>query len=314
MSALSGPVPSVAEDLSDLRIGDLSGFREQELWGRWTLGKTATISLQAKHEGWAEVQLDMSLPYPQQHLQLSLNGQVLIGLTGPQKNAHLVFALPLELRAGRNRFEILTDRSNLDPSSSPFAPQDKTDIAVSLAQIEFAPLQVFTPRQMGRVYGVGQLPPPITYQSVSEQGLTLFARLSGPRLLNYRLLSAADQQTFDFQLDGRSMRTVNAGPRGSLVQGQLPLDLDGSLHQVRIVVQGVASPHNARSGIAPYDTVRVLEQLAGPFPFAVQELSFSQRHYLQTWAGPLAGAGALMGVLLLALLLFGRRRGVRSVR
>lgn len=299
---MSHTVPTIRPDLPGLQLGNLGGLRGQEDWGRWTLGKVTSVELKAARAGQAEVRLDLDLPYAQQRLSVFLNGRKLTTLKTAHQPQNFNLALPLSLVAGRNELKLVTNKSNLDPRFKPFAPQDLSDMAVSLKQLEFAPLQIFTGTQPGRIYGAVQPPYPPTYQQAPGRQVDLFVQAAGPQVLTYRLLSSADQQTFILRLGGQTLRTVSANRRGTLVSGQVPLGPSGEVQRLSVV----SSPLEGQKPVD--DSIATIEKYTGAATFYIQELQVAPAHRWQKWEQPLAGLGVLLGLGLLLGLLFGQRR------
>lgn len=299
---MSRVVPTVSPDLPGLQLGNLGGFRGQEDWGRWTLGKVTTVELKATRAVQAEVRLNLDLPYAQQHLSVFFNGQTLKTLKAARQPQGFDVILPVNLHAGRNELKLLTDKSNLDPRLKPFAPQDLSDMAVSLKELEFAPLQVFTGTQTGRIYGAVQPPYPPTYQQATGQQVDLFVQAAGPQVLTYRLLSSADRQTFTLRLGGQTLRTVTADRRGTLVSGQVPLGPSDEVQRLSVV----SSPLRERTPAD--DSLAIIEKHTGAATFYIQELRVTPVQRWQQWEQPLAGLGVVLGLGLLLGLLFAKKR------
>lgn len=299
---MSHTVPTIRPDLPGLQLGNLGGLRGQEDWGRWTLGKVTSVELKAARAGQAEVRLNLDLPYAQQRLSVFLNGRKLTTLKTAHQPQNFDLALPLSLIAGRNELKLVTNKSNLDPRFKPFAPQDLSDMAVSLKQLEFAPLQIFTGTQPGRIYGAVQPPYPPTYQQATGRQVDLFVQAAGPQVLTYRLLSSADQQTFTLRLGGQTLRTVSADRRGTLVSGQVPLGPSDEVQRLSVV----SSPLKKQASAD--DSLATIEKYSGAGTFYIQELRVAPAHRWHQWEPPLAGLGVLLGLGLLLGLLFGQRR------
>lgn len=297
---MSHTVPTIRPDLPGLQLGNLGGLRGQEDWGRWTLGKVTSVELKAARAGQAEVRLNLDLPYAQQRLSVFLNGRKLTTLKTAHQPQNFDLALPLSLIAGRNELKLVTNKSNLDPRFKPFAPQDLSDMAVSLKQLEFAPLQIFTGTQPGRIYGAVQPPYPPTYQQATGRQVDLFVQAAGPQVLTYRLLSSADQQTFTLRLGGQTLRTVTADRRGTLVSGQMPLGPSDEVQRLSVVSSALKKQASAD------DSLATIEKYSGAGTFYIQELRVAPAHRWQQWEQPLAGLGVLLGLGALLWFLFGK--------
>ncbi|MDO4244605.1 MAG: hypothetical protein Q4C89_01095 [Deinococcus sp.] len=297
---MSRVVPTVSPDLPGLHLGNLSGFRGQEDWGRWTLGKVTTVEVKATRAVQAEVRLSLNLPYTQQRLSVFFNGQTLTTLKAARQSQDFDVILPANLHTGRNELKILTDKSNLDPRLKPFAPQDLSDMAVSLKRLEFAPLQVFTGTQTGRIYGAVQPPYPSTYQQATGQQVDAFVQADGPQVLTYRLLSSADWQTFTLRLDEQVLRIVTADRRGTLISGQLPLKPSAEIQRFSVV----SSPLQERTPTD--DSLAIIEKHTGTATFYIQDLRVTPVKRWQQWEQPLAGLGVVLGLGLLLGLLFAK--------
>lgn len=297
---MSHTVPTIRPDLPGLQLGNLGGLRGQEDWGRWTLGKVTSVELKAARAGQAEVRLNLDLPYAQQRLSVFLNGRKLTTLKTAHQPQNFDLALPLSLVAGRNELKLVTNKSNLDPRFKPFAPQDLSDMAVSLKQLEFAPLQIFTGTQPGRIYGAVQPPYPPTYQQATGRQVDLFVQAAGPQVLTYRLLSSADQQTFTLRLGGQTLRTVTADRRGTLVSGQVPLGPSDEVQRLSVVSSALKKQASAD------DSLATIEKYSGAGTFYIQELRVAPAHRWQQWEQPLAGLGVLLGLGALLWFLFGK--------
>jgi len=298
---MSNTVPTISPDSPGLQLGNLGGFRGQEDWGRWTLGKVTSVELKAAQAGWAEVRLNFDLPSPRQHLSVFLNGRKLTTLRTAHQPQNFDLALPLNLLTGRNELKLVTDKSNLDPHLKPFAPQDLSDIAVSLKQLEFAPLQVFTATRPGRIYNAVQPPYPLAYQQVTGRQVDFFVQAADPQVLTYRLLSSADRQTFTLRLGDQTLRTVTAERRGTLVSGRVPLSSSDEVQRFSVVSSPLGKRHEVD------DSLQTIEKYTGAATFYVQELQVAPAYRWQKWEQPLAGLGVLLGLGLLLWWLFGGR-------
>lgn len=301
---MSPSVPSVTANLSGVRILNLSGFRGQEDWGRWTVGKTAAVELWSREDSWVEARFDVTLPYPRQSLRLLLNKQAVESLNGAERMTRMTLTLPLQLSRGRNEIKLITDKSNLDPRLTPFAPQDLTDMAVSVQRLQFQPLQVFTDLQAGKLYRATKVRYPSTYQIVDGQQINFFLSMKGSYLLRYRLLGSADKQEFRVFRDGQQIHKVTIRQRGTLVNEQLSVNLDGRLH--RFTIESTAPTTLRRD-----DSLAGIEKVNGAHSFYVQNLAIHPITKVQTWEKPLAVLGVLTGLILLLLLLFKRTKSVK---
>lgn len=297
---MSKTVPTISPALPSLQLGNLAGFRGQEDWGRWTLGKVTTVELKAARAAQVEVRLSFDLPYAQQHLSVFFEGRKLTTLKAAQQPQNFDLVLPLNLVAGRNELKLVTNKSNLDPRLKPFAPQDLSDMAVSFKQLEFAPLKLFTGTQTGRIYGAVRPPYPPTYQQATGRQVDLFVQAADPQVLTYRLLSSVDRQSFTLRLDGKTVRTVTADRRGTLVNGQLPLRPSDEVQCLSVV----SSPLRERTPAD--DSLAIIERHTGAATFYIQELRVTPVQHWQQWQQPLAGLGVVLGLGALLWLLLGK--------
>lgn len=282
-----------------LRLGQLeqTGFRDAEPWGRWLLGQRATLSFHSPEDQHAELDLRVYLPYPGQHVALSLNGKTIFSAPRPSDPAgRLAGSFPVTLTAGRNTLEITTDKSNLGGTDPPFAENDRSDISVALSTLELTPLQL----RGGEIYG---LQPSVFlspgYTSAGARGLEILFGPGSGRELSYSLLRRSEHQAFDFYLDGRLIQTLDAGLPGHLLTGQfrvpsVPLPPSG-LHTLRVSVQA-----SERQPSGPDHTIISTTSKDNPdVRFYVQRLELRSA---DPQADPLA---FLPGIALLTALLVG---------
>ncbi|GAA5514083.1 hypothetical protein Dcar01_02834 [Deinococcus carri] len=299
---MSSEVPSVDAGLPHVQIQRLSGFRGQEDWGRWTLGKVATAGLTARQSQLATIHLKFSLPYPQQLLNLALNDIPLGKFESARSHQLYDISLLARLKAGDNTISLLTNKSNLSPGLKLFAPEDLTDMAVSLNEMTFSGIQPFTHSSAGLLYGASKMDYPAVYLLVPGGQVDLLSQINGSQVLKYRLLSATDGQTFEFRLDDQPLQRVRAERRGTLVSGNLTLELDGKLHHL-----SVTATSGMQQTIRVQDSVQRLEAINGPVPYYIQELRLFPQGKWTAVEKPLAGLGVLLCLLGLFAFLFGFR-------
>lgn len=299
---MSVKIPRINSALSGVRFEEINGFRGQEEWGRWTLGKVSQVEIRAEQPMWAEVRLKLRLPVPQQTATVSLNGQDLAQVSNSQQSATYNLRLALQLKAGDNFLRLVTNRSNLDPSFKPFAPEDRSDIALSILDFNFDKIQAFEDKSSGTVYNTLDLNNSKTYVGAVSQEVHLFTHLSGKQILDYRLLSTHDWQTFKIRLDGQTLLQTNSHRRGTLITGQLPLQLKDQIQVVTIIAQGSETQTDIL-----HDSVRGLEKDNGYSPFYIQELRFLHPQPWQVWQQPLAIVGVLLCLFILTIWLLRRQ-------
>lgn len=299
---MSSEVPQLGAGLGGVQFGSLSGFRGQEGWGRWTLGKVSEAEIRAERPLWVEGRLKLGLPVPRQTATISLNGETVAQLSNLQRPATYDLRLALRLKAGNNVVRLVTDKSNRGPSSVPFAPKDASDIALSVSTFELTAVQPFVEEAAGHLYNTAKLSTSAAYEAAAGPQVQFFAQLPAQQVLHYRLLSARDRQTFQIRLDGQPLLRTTVQERGTLLTGQLPLPSGDRLHTVSIAASGGAPRDDTLR-----DSVGSLEQYNGAFPFYIQELRLAPPPG-PNWQKPLVGGLALLSVLLLAFWLFGRER------
>lgn len=303
---MSTELPRISSGLTGVQIGPLAGFRGQEDWGRWTLGKVSEVSFRTERSLWVEGHIKFGLPFPQQNATITLNGERIAEIRGLRQPATCELRLALQLKAGNNIFRIETNKSNRSPENLPFAPKDVSDIALSISEFELIAVQPFTAKSSGQIYNTLILNTSAAYKGVAGTKAQFFVQAAGQQMLNYRLLGARDGQIFQIQLDGRTLLNTTALQRGTLAVGQIPLELSDQLHTVSVVTRN----QQAAQAIVP-DSVGNLEYYNGSFPFYIQELSLTPSQPWQSWQQPAAGLGACLCVAVLTWWLL-RPRQARS--
>lgn len=302
-------LPRIESRTPSLALTGFSGFRDPEPWGRWTLGKTATIDLEAGPGGWTALDLRSVLPFREQTFRVLLNGQEVTRLQSAQPNANYQISLALKLRPGVNEVQLLTDKSNRDARLTPFAPRDPSDLGVALQQLSFGKPEVFSRFPADTIYGASWNPLLSTYAAAPTNEVTIFSRASGPQELGYSLLRTREGQRFTLQLDGAELQTLSSPVSGNLVKGRLQLTLNGQEHRLTLrALPDQASAQPLGGGMA------ALRDVDGQIPFYVQNLSLVPvASGIQQLSSLAAGALVLMMVLALYAFLFKvRPRRVRT--
>lgn len=300
---MSTELPRIDSGLTGVQIGPLAGFRGQEDWGRWTLGKISEVSFRTERSLWTEGHLKFGLPFPRQTAAITLNGERVAEVRSLGQPVTYELRLALQLKAGNNILRIETNKSNRSPENSPFAPKDISDMAISVTEFELTDVQPFTAKTSGQIYNTLSLNTSAAYKGVAGTKAQFFVQDTGQQMLNYRLLGARDGQTFQIQLDGRPLLNTTALQRGTLVVGQLPIELRDQLHTVSVVTRN----EQVTQARVP-DSVGNLEYYNGSFPFYIQELGLTPPQPWKAWQQPAAGLGAGLCVAVLAWWLLGRRQ------
>ncbi|GGM18627.1 hypothetical protein [Deinococcus aerophilus] len=290
-------VPRVSPELSGVQIHSLHGFRSQEAWGRWTLGKVTAIELNALKSEWIAANLTLTLPLPDQTLQVWLNDSPLGQIRTLNIPAKYNIWLVLPLRQGSNQLRLLTNKSNLDPRFRPFAPHDHSDIAISVENMLLQPILHGT----GQLYSIFRPVGLQTYDAALNNQVILFIPAAGAQQLNYSVLATTAGQHFQIRLGRDTVTTFTAPHAGSLMNGTV--NLRPHLQQ-RLTITTTLPPLPGRA--TSDQTFRLLAEQGGQSSFYVQRLSLMSPVCWKQFELPLALTGVLVFLLWLGLLLFRR--------
>jgi hypothetical protein len=299
--ASAGTVPTVSADLSSVQLGDVSGFRGQEAWGRWTLGKVAALELNAQEAGWAAAHLKVNLPYARQSLQLWLGDTSLGQVRSMKKFTSYDVWLALPLRKGVNELRLLTDKSNLDPRLQPFAPQDRTDMGIALEQLLFEPVQPQHHAAPGQLYSTFRTAALKSYDAVLDRQAILFVQNPGDHQLRYSVLANAEGQSFQIRLGQDVLSSFSAPHAGSLMTGAVSLRVG---ERQPLTISATSASDSRPDGAVR--TGPLIDELGGQSAFYIQRFAVTPQSPWQDLERPGAVVGALALIVLLGLLLLKR--------
>lgn len=294
---MSSEIPYLDSTLTGIKIEEINGFRNQEDWGRWTLGKFSQINVKSENPTWIESQINIGLPIPYQDINIALNGKNIAYFGNLQQPLTYNLRLALYLRAGDNFIQIATNKSNYN--SPPFAPKDLSDIGMSISKFSFYPIQPFTQKSAGHIYNILKFGSSPGYIGAAGSKVQLFVQTPAAQVLNYRILNTYDWQSFQIQFDNQTLAQLKTQKRGTLTSGQTVLPLDKKLHVLSITTGSIPI-----QGTPLRDSIGHLKQYNGDLAFYIQEIRLETPHSWQFWQRPTAVGISLLILMMFAIWLF----------
>ncbi|EYB66764.1 hypothetical protein DEIPH_ctg076orf0025 [Deinococcus phoenicis] len=299
---------------------DVQGFSDQEWWGRWTLGKEASLRFVLPTPQTVVLDYTGYLGQMDQRISVWLDGRQIGRFQYNNGGGDKQFgqATSLRLPAGPHSLTFRSNLSRLSDGSPLPAGADPRDLSTAFYRLDLLPRPETRPAlslpadllREPAVLKLGQFvfKTPGRYLPVSQEGLTLEFQLrepaSAPRpVLDFGLLRQREGQQFTFSLDGRPFYRTPRQPGAGLVRGstEFPRSSPG-LHRLQIRAEG---------GGAVRDTSYLLTEVS----VRTDQVSFYTERLLlhpasDSYAHRLwAGAGLVLLLLLLSRLLFLRFRG-----
>lgn len=304
----------------------LEGFSGQESWGRWTLGREASLHFVLPAP--QEIVLDYTgyLGQMDQRISVWLDGRQIGSFSYNNGGGDKQFgqATALRLPAGPHTLTFRSNRSSRSEGRADAASTDPRDLGIAFYRLDLRPRPeaqppLTLPADLLRepaVLKLGQFvfKTPLRYLPVSHEGLTLdielpIQEIARQPVLDFSLLRQREGQQFNFLLDGRLFYQTPGQPGTGLVRGStaLPVEAPG-LHRLQIVPLGGGPARNT-------------DYLLTDVSLRAEQVSFYVEHLRLHPAAtgselPWAVAGLVLLLLLLSGLLFCRPRpgAVRNSR
>lgn len=243
---MNSAVPTIAPSIGASALR-LSGFSDQEWWGRWTLGRQASVDFRLRMPTTLHLKFEGYMAQHDQRLNIFLDGSSLGKFAYGNLGGNMQFgkSVLLKLATGKHR---LTFQSNLSSRSSEnviLAPKDPRDLGIAFRVLDILPRTSPLPSSSLPIdllhsnsvektgyYLLHQRGP---YLVVAQEGFNAVFRTSTQGVINYSFVRSQREQQLVFSLDNHIFYQTNASPFATVIRGQIKMPkLTNSTHQINV--------------------------------------------------------------------------------